>query len=269
MQKMSGSWALITGASSGIGKEFAIQLAKHGLSLLLVARRKERLEQIAQELKEKYQIQVELIPSDLTQENACQEVFEKATASNRKVQVLINNAGCGQYGPFLNSTLDEYLKTINLNIVALTKLTYLFSKHMSEHKLESYITNIASIGAYQAVPHFGVYCGTKRYVLDFSETLNHEFQGTNIHICCVSPGGTYTEFMDASGQTLKKMAHTSMMKTNTVVSIALKSMDNKRSSVITGFTNNLFAHFPRFLPARWAMRISHFFFSLAVSYKEK
>jgi len=263
MKDYKNKWALITGASSGLGADFARQLSQKGMNVIIVARREERLNKLKDELLKKYNNQVEVIVADLASEQGPKDAFDKAI-QGKQIQVFINNAGNGSFGGFLDRNLDEYLRTIDLNIKALTKFAYYFIEHASEHGLPSYLGNIASIAAYQAVPRFGVYTGSKKYVRDLSETLAFEFRGTNISVTCISPGGTYTEFMDASGQVLKGPGRSSMMSSEKVVRIGLKALFNKRPAVVTGFMNNIICFMPRLLPASWVMAISHFAFSMSV-----
>lgn len=265
---MKGSWGIITGASSGIGKDFARQLAKRGVNTIIVARRLERLNEFKKELETKYQVQAECIQADLTQEDAPKMIFDEATKNNRKVQFLINNAGVGNYGSFLDYDLESHLKTIQLNITSLTKMTYYFARHMRDHDLESHIVNVASIAAYQAIPEFGVYCGTKKYVKDLSETLYHEYKSTNLHVCCVSPGGTYTEFMDHSGQVLKKSAQASMMSSQEVARIGIEASLKKKSAVVTGLLNNIVVFLPRLLPTNLLIKIGDLAMKMSVSKKK-
>ncbi len=246
---LRGAWGLVTGASSGIGADFARVFAKNGLNLILVARRQNKLELLKSELQKEYNIEVEVIVSDLSLVNSAQEVFNQAT-NNRSVQVLINNAGRGQYGPTLSNSLQDHTNTINLNITSLTQLTYLFLEHMSKHNLESYISNIASIASYVTLPYFGIYTGSKRYVKDFTLALYDEYKKSNIHFCCISPGGTYTEFMDHAGQELTKQGHASMMSSQKVVEIGIKAMNFKKALVVTGILNKLVTLLPRFFPER-------------------
>ena len=267
-RRLEGQWAVITGSSSGIGEEYAKQLAQLGANLILVARRKERLEKLSADLSAQYKVQVEVFPADITDAKTCEELVAFATSGGRNVQVLINNAGRGGYGPFLDYSLEEYLHTIDLNIVALTRLTYLFTAHMSRHNLPSYITNVASIAAYVGVPRFGVYTGSKKYVRDLTETLYHEFKNTNLHFCCVSPGGTYTEFLENANQKLKKSGHSNMMTSEEVVSIGMEAMLMKKEAVVTGWKNKLAVFFPRFFPNRWVLAISELAMSGSIDYQK-
>jgi uncharacterized protein len=260
-------WCVVTGASSGIGESFARLLASHGANLILVARRKERLLSLKEELQKTYQIEVDLFSADISDLSQCDALFEYATKDNRKIQMLINNAGRGVFGPFLSSKIDDYLQMIQLNIVSLTKLTHLFTSHMKTHGLPSHVANVASIASYISLPRFSAYAGSKKYVRDFTETLNYEFRNSNIHFTCINPGGTWTEFMDVSGQKMKKSANPFMMTPHQVASIALKGMINKKHSVITGWLNRLICIIPNFLPTKIVMAIGDQ--SMAMTVDEK
>jgi short-subunit dehydrogenase len=267
MTDLKNAWALVTGASSGIGKVYAMELAKLGMNIIVVARRADKLSEVKSEIEKKYNREVVIIQSDLSLRDAPREVFEQAT-ENRQIQVVINNAGIGFYGPLEDHELSQYQQTIDLNISSVTAMTYLFLKHMKEHGLKSYITNIASIAAYQGIPYFGVYCGSKKYVRDFTEALSYEYRKSNIHLCCVCPGGTYTEFTQHSGQELKKAGHASMMSAEKVVQIGLKSMFNRRVTIITGFINFLACQVGRILPGCVALWVGHQAMKNSVSYKK-
>ncbi len=262
------AWALVTGASSGIGRVYVRELAKLGMNIVVVARRKDKLDELKLEIKEEFNREVEIIQSDLSVRGEPKAVFEQAI-KDKLIQVVINNAGIGFYGPFEDHSIDQYQKTLDLNITALTHLTYFFVHHMKEHGKPSFITNVASIAAYQGIPLFGVYCGTKKYVRDFTEALSYEYRNTNIHLCCVCPGGTYTEFTAHSGQNLKKAGHASMMSSEKVVQIGLKAMFEKKMTIITGVMNFIACHFGRFLPGRWALLVGHLAMNNSVSYRKK
>ncbi len=243
-----GSRAVITGASSGIGKEYARQLAALGSDLVLAARRLDRLEELAKELKEKYRIQVQCIQIDLSVIGAAKELFEKATANSQKVNLLINNAGVGKYGLFMDFPLEDHQATLTVNTVAPTEITYLFVSHMLAHGLKSYITQVASIAAFQPVGNFSVYSGTKGYLRYFSETLAFELKNTSIQVMCLCPGGTYTEFFEHSGQKITSSGHATMMSAERVVRLSLQAMFKGKTVFVPGILNKLACFFPRLLP---------------------
>ncbi|MBI2522533.1 MAG: SDR family oxidoreductase [Bdellovibrio sp.] len=263
-----GMWAVITGASSGIGESMARELGREGVNLILVARRLDRLQILGAELKDKYQIEYQAIDADLSVPQETKRVFERATANGRMIQVLINNAGVGVYGPFMHYDVEQYSKTIQLNVTALTELTYYFVGHMQGHGKTSYISNVGSIASFLSVPYFSVYCATKHFVKEFTQTLNFELRKSNISVTLIAPGGTYSEFTEHSGQILKKSAHASMMSSELVARIGMDGMFKRRRYIVPGFLNSLMVHFPRFLPAKWMLALNDLAMRGAVDYKK-
>lgn len=241
--------ALITGASGGIGAAFAKALAQRQYNLVLVARSQDKLEQLATTLQQTHNIEIEVIPQDLAQANAGQTLFNIVTAKDIPVDLLINNAGFGDYGLFADSSLDKQLEMIQLNITALTALTHLFLVPMRDRAAGG-IINISSIAGFQPLPYMSVYAATKAFVLNFSEALWAENQDTGVTITCVCPGPTETEFFKAanfpSSATESVQKYTSPEE---VVTAALKSFDQKQANVVTGgLPNQLIVNVPRFLP---------------------
>ncbi|MBT3586423.1 MAG: SDR family NAD(P)-dependent oxidoreductase [Halobacteriovoraceae bacterium] len=264
---MTEIWTLITGASSGIGKDFAFQLAAKGQNLILVARRIERLEEIQKQLEETYGIKVQTIKADLSTRQAPGEVFKAATADGKKIQTLINNAGGGFYGPFLDHEVAKYVGNIELNITSLTQLTYLFTEHMKGHGLASQIANIASMASYMAFAEFSVYAGTKHYVRAFTEALNFEFKDSNIHFIAIHPGGTKTEFLEKAGQELKNDDDWAMMESKEVVTIAINAMEKKKTNVVTGLMNSSLTCLMKFMPHGLKMTLGASAMKKSINYK--
>lgn len=187
--------AIITGASNGIGLEIAKRLAQQNVNLILVARSKNKLQEIANQLEHSYHIQCMVMPSDLTQPNAVEDLYQ--ALANIKIDFLINNAGCGDFGLFQDVSWDKYQQTLNLNIIALTKMTHRFLPKMLEQK-SGQIINIASTAAFQPLPWMAVYAATKSYVLSLSEALNYELKDTSIRVLAICPGATNTGFAAAA-----------------------------------------------------------------------
>jgi short-subunit dehydrogenase len=245
--------ALITGASSGIGADVARKLAAQGMDLVIAARRKDRLEALAQEIKKSFPVEVECIESDLTQINSVQKLFDAATAGGKIVSVLVNNAGIGKYGPFLEFPLEAHQNTVRVNSEAPMELCYLFSKHMLAHGRPSHILNVASIAAYQPVAYFSVYSGTKGYLMYFSEALAFELKNTNVKVTCLCPGGTHTEFLAIAGQELTSSGHSTMMTSEAVAELGVRAMLRGQVICVPGFLNQLACFFPRFFPRRFGL----------------
>jgi short-subunit dehydrogenase len=245
---LAGHRAVITGASSGIGKEYANQLASLGADLVIAARRIDRLESLAEEIRKSHKVQVDCIQIDLCSANASDLLYQKATENGKKVTLLINNAGIGNYGAFLDFAISDHKNTLQVNTVVPTETTYLFAKHMLSHGKESYIVNVASIAAFQPVGYFTVYSGSKGYIRYFSETVAFELRKSPIHVMCLCPGGTYTEFFEHSGQKITSSGHSAMMSVESVVQLAIRAMLNKKTVFVPGVLNKLACFFPRLIP---------------------
>ncbi|HTL11647.1 MAG TPA: SDR family oxidoreductase [Bdellovibrionota bacterium] len=248
MKNLNGMWAVVTGASSGIGEEYARQLAERGASVIVVARRQDRLDKLAEALKAKYGVEADTIALDLSKDGSAQALFSKATAGGRKIQILVNNAGIGAYGPFLERPLDRQMDTIKLNLFSLTETTYLFAQHMLSHGKPSYVSNVASIASFVHVPRFAVYSGSKYYVRTFSEALHFELKGSNIQVSCLCPGGTYTEFLEQAGQSLTASGRMAMMSAAAVAKVGIDGMLKGKPTVVPGLINKLMVFLPRIMP---------------------
>ena len=266
MKKLSR--AVITGASSGIGEAFANLLASQGVNLVIAARRSEHLNLLAAKLTEKFKVKVEVLPLDLTEEDAPEKLFNFATQNGAPVDLLINNAGAGPYRHFLETSLVDHKNIIQLNLTSLTTLCHLFAGHMIQNKKQSYILNVASIAAYQPVSKFAVYCGTKTYVRLFSEILKFELEDTNVSISCLCPGGTNTEFLEKNNQR-SKSGDTFLMSAEKVARIGLDGTLAKKAIIIPGFFNKLTCFFPRFLPNKMNLMLSKNAMALAVEEKDR
>lgn len=224
--------ALITGASSGIGKEFAHVHAEGGGNLVIVARREDKLNALKQELESKYNIQVMVIVKDLTQPQAASEIHKAVKSADMKVDYLINNAGFGGRGKFHEREWEKDLAMINLNVVALTALTRLFLPDFVTRN-EGKILNVSSTASLIAGPLQAVYYATKAYVTSFSNALAEELHDTNITVTALLPGATETEFADTSG-----MNETSMFQqtftARSVAEVGYKAMLEGRLDIIAG-----------------------------------
>ncbi len=241
--------ALVTGASFGIGAAFAQALAKQGYRLILVARSQDKLEQLAQQLQQGYQVETEVIPQDLTETNAPQTLFDLITVKGINVDLLINNAGFGDYGAFAESSLSRQLEMIQLNISALTALTHLFLNPMRDRRSGG-IINIASIAGFQPLPYMSVYAATKAFVLSFSEALWAENKDSGVMITCVCPGPTETEFFKAANFPSSATESVSNYASPEVVAeMGIKAFEAKQVNVVTGgLPNQVIVNLPRFFP---------------------
>jgi uncharacterized protein len=245
------STALITGASSGIGAAFAEVLAKDRMDLVLVARSEDRLQQLANTLQSIHGIRVDVIVQDLTQPEAATVLYRAVAALGIEIDLLINNAGFGDYGSFGDRPRQKQLDMIALNVAALVDLTHQFLPQMQQRRSGS-ILNIASIAAFQPMPYMSVYAATKAFVLSFSEALWAENQNTGVHIMAVCPGPTESQFFEAADfpKTLASNSQ-SIASAEAVVQEALQALKNRQSNVVAGgLANQAIANASRFLPRR-------------------
>jgi uncharacterized protein len=228
LKERYGEWALITGASSGIGREFARQLAQSQFNLVLIARREERLKALALELKKLNGIHIVVIPLDLSKPHFITSIEKEISGIN--IGLLINNAGITVSSNFLESDLEKQLEVIDVNIKAVTNLTYFFCKKMMT-KGKGGVINVASASGFLPVPKWSVYAASKAYVLHFTEALWYEFKVYGIDILALCPGATSTEFGNNLNQQIG-------MNAADVVKTALRNLSQK-PSVIPGFKNKI------------------------------
>ena len=230
--------ALVTGASAGIGREFAHQLATRAASLVLVARRIDRLEELRAELLGRNpNLEIEVRPTDLAEREAVDELIAWAAAQRPAIDLLINNAGLGDLGAFATSDPRKIDAIMLVNIVALTRLTRGLLPTMIGQKRGA-ILNVSSSAGFLPIPNFAVYAATKAYVTSFSEALRSELRGTGVGVTALCPGPVRTEFTDVAQRggagpapTGPTLAHVSVEQ---VVTAALRGVERKRPIVIPG-----------------------------------
>jgi short-subunit dehydrogenase len=253
-------YALITGASKGIGKAIAEELAVRKFNVLLVARSGELLEQVAEGIKTRYGVKAEWMALDLSSPDAAQKVFDWCNQKQYNIKALVNNAGYGLSGPFEKYSLEEHLNMMQLNMATLVGMTRLFLP-LLRRQSRAYILNIASSAAYQAVPGLSLYAATKSFVLSFSRGLHQELHKTPVSVTCISPGATDTDFPNRAqvGEKGMKAAQKLNMSPAAVASIAVRAMLAGKSEVVTGFVNKLGAAMawllPKTLVERTAMKL--------------
>jgi hypothetical protein len=242
--------ALITGASSGIGAAFADELAKQQTNLVLVARSEDKLNQLADRLRQIAPIQVEVLVADLTQTGANQAIFDRVSQKGLTIDLLINNAGFGDYGAFSDRPLAKQLEMIQLNVLALVELTYLFLPGMKSQGSGS-IINVGSIAGFQPLPYMSVYAATKAFVLSFTEALWAENRQFGIRVQALCPGPTSTNFPNVA-EFPNSMNFSGPQKLATPEEVVLQSLEalaKNESTVVTGgLGNQLIVNIPRFLP---------------------
>ncbi|MGO8718027.1 MAG: SDR family NAD(P)-dependent oxidoreductase [Acidobacteriaceae bacterium] len=243
-------YALITGASSGIGEEFARTLAGRGWSLVMVARSQDRLEKVRSELMSAHMgIDVVAIPLDLTTPGVAADLFQRTQAANLDVELLINNAGFGAFGEFASLDRTRQRAMIDLNVGALVELTHLYLQPMMQRRRGGVI-NIASIAGYVPLPYSALYAATKAFVVSFSQALYEEARQHGVHVMVVNPGSTETKFFQVAGKS--PFSDPSRMQTAAqVVGESLRAFDRHKGSMITGARNRLFVRTMALLPWRW------------------
>lgn len=234
------SYALITGASKGIGKAIAFELAAKGYHLALVARSADLLQQVAREIRTKHSVDVQVFAADLSTPGAAQEVFGWTKQQEMTVSILVNNAGYGLSGLFESYPLEQHLAMLQVNCTTLVQLTYLFLPQLKQQK-EAHILNISSSAAYQAVPYLSLYAASKSLVLSFSRGLRYELRKTSVNVTCICPGSTDTDFATRAqvGEKAMKTAQKVNMTPEQVGKTAVKAMFSKKAEVITGAINKL------------------------------
>jgi short-subunit dehydrogenase len=242
------AYALITGASKGIGKSIAEQLAKKGIDLLLIARSENVLSEVAEDLTMKYQVNVQYLAVDLSNTQSSDLIKNWCEQNNFKIFILVNNAGYGLWGKFDGLTLKEQQNMLQLNMISLVDLTYHLLP-MLRKEPQSYILNVSSTTAYQAVPCFSLYAASKNFVLTFSRGLRYELRKSNVSVSCLSPGTTSTNFMErARMQALEKIAEKFAMPSEDVARTAVKGMFNKKAEIIPGLINKITVGLSYYMP---------------------
>jgi len=238
---------LITGASSGIGLELARLFAADRSDLILVARSKDKLESLAQELRRDQGIEVLVLPKDLADPAAPQAIFDQVAAEGRTVDVVVNNAGFGAVGPVARLAVERQTEMVQVNVAALTHLSRLFLPGMIERGRGG-ILNVGSTAGFQPRPNMAVYYATKAFVLSFTEALAEELVGSPIHVTCLAPGPTATGFGAASGMEKSLIFKLGAMDAGTVARAGYRGFRRGKVLVIPGLKNRLGAFSVRLGP---------------------
>jgi len=242
-------WILIAGASSGFGEEFARQYAEQGHSLVLVARRLDRLQKIADALRQQFGIEVAVEQVDLSDVAAIVQLHQRLRERGIAIDILINNAGHGLQGPFIDSKLDAALAMVQLDVASLTALTHMFAQDMRRRR-RGKILLVASILAYQGVQNFAVYSAAKAYVLRLGEALHRELKRDGITITTLCPGMSDTGFAVAAQQKITPALKLLMMRPASVVRAGIRALQPGRISVVPGWANKVSVIFMWATP-RW------------------
>jgi uncharacterized protein len=235
------NYALITGASKGIGKAIAEELASRNINVLLVARSEDLLLQVAQNIQLKYKVTSHYLAIDLASENASKQVYDWCVANNYTVNIVINNAGYGLSGKLNTYPLQDYKTMMQLNMNTVVEMSYCFLE-MLQKQNQSYIVNIASTAAYQSVPGLNIYSASKSFVLSFSRGLAYELKNTSIAVTCICPGATDTNFAAVANVTSEKalkMAKQFNMNPTQVAKIIVEGMLNRKKEIVPGLVNKI------------------------------
>lgn len=245
MDRWKDKWALITGASAGIGREMARLLAAAGVNLVLTARRRERLDELAAEARSRHGVKVEVFVADLSSAEAPRAIFDFTREKGIEIELLVNNAGFGAHGEFHTKPFDRLREMIEVNISAVMHLTHLFLPPMIERRRGD-ILIVSSTAAFQGVPYIATYAATKSFELFWGEALAEEVKRYGVRICAFCPGTTTTEFQQVAGspqnalrvpETAEKVART-----------GLRAMAAGKRMAISGRRNWVGAQMQRVLP---------------------
>jgi len=249
----AGKWALITGASAGIGWALAEELAAGGANLVLTARRTERLEKLAGELRAKHGVKTEIVSADLTKPEAAGQIYAFTSGKKIEVELLVNNAGFGAFGYVHEIPAETMAEMVQVNCTAVVALTRLYVPEMVARK-HGYVMIVSSVAGFQAVPFNTVYAATKAFDLLLAEGMAEELRETGVKVCALCPGPTTTEFQQVAQQPDRvfKVAETA----EKVARVGLEGVASGKSFVISGATNRLMMEAERLAPRRFVARMA-------------
>ncbi|MFM9839968.1 MAG: SDR family NAD(P)-dependent oxidoreductase [Cyclobacteriaceae bacterium] len=250
------AYALITGASGGIGLCLARELAQRKIDLLLVARSGDKLSTICDQLKKEFSIKAEYLSLDLSEPNAVNSLTNWLMEKSFSVNILINNAGYGIWGTVESTSSEKLNNMMQLNMNVVANLSHAMLPELKKHA-KSYILNVASTAAYQAVPTLATYAASKAFVVLFTRGLRFELKETSISVTCLSPGATSTNFIDRAGMdAMKERAEKFSMKPEAVAKIAINGMFKGKAEILPGFVNWISVQMtylmPKFIPEKIA-----------------
>jgi len=253
IEQWRGKWALVTGTSAGIGRALASELAAGGTNLLLVARRRERLEELAAQILAQGGVRAEIFASDLTCPEAPEKIMNFTRENEIEIDLLINNAGFGAYGEFPKIELDRQLEMVSVNISAVMRMTYVFAQPMMERRRGD-ILIVSSTAAFQPVPYMAVYAATKAFDLHFAEALAEEMSAYGITVCALCPGSTVSEFHSVARE--PKRVQRRQESAAKVARTGLAALAAGRSYVISGAMNYISTHAERIATRRTVARVA-------------
>ncbi len=253
MEHWRGKWALVTGASAGIGWALAEQLAARGANLVLTARRADRLARLADDVTSRYKVQAHIFATDLTRLETPAEILRFTEQRHLPIEVLINNAGFGAYGEFRKIEAQRLLDMVQVNIASVVHLTHLFLPAMVERH-SGYILIVASTAAFQPVPYISAYAATKGFDLLFAEGLAEEVRRHGVRVCALCPGSTASEFNEVAGLPSHKAGP--QESNEKVARVGLQALAQGKPRVISGSLNWLSVEAQRLAPRRLVTRVA-------------
>ncbi|WP_018341716.1 SDR family NAD(P)-dependent oxidoreductase [Cytophaga aurantiaca] len=243
------NYALITGASKGIGKSIAEALAAKGNNLLLISRSEETLKELSLSIGQRYKVRVDYLAADLSHAGSTEVILKWLTEKNYSVDTLVNNAGYGIWGKFSDRSIESHNEMLQLNMLTLVQLTYALIPQLKKHP-KSYILNVASTAAYQAVPTLSLYAASKSFVLLFTRGIRLELQSTGVSVSCLCPGPTATDFVERAGMSadIKKKSDTFSMTADEVAKIGVNGLYKGKAEIIPGLLNKIIVVLTAWLP---------------------
>src|SRR6202047_1576787 len=255
MTPWKGKWALVTGASAGIGAALARELAAGGTNLVLTARRTDRLQALARGLAKTHKTSAEIFAADIAQPHAPEEIFAFTTANKIEIDLLINNAGFGQYGEFTNSDMKRLLDMVQVNCAAVVHLSRLYLPDMVRRR-RGHVMIVASTASFQAVPYLSTYAATKAFDLLLAEGLAEEMKPHGVRVCALCPGSTESEFAEVAGQSHIAATRANRETAEKVARTGLRALATGKSHVISGLGNYLGMLGQRLVSRRMVARVA-------------
>ena len=249
-RRMAEGTALVTGASEGIGYELTRLFAENGYDVVMVARSKDRMKEIADEVENEFGISAQVIKKDLSVPGSSEEVYEKSP----EIDVLVNNAGIGTCGFFHENDTEREVDTVRLNVETPTHLTRVFLEDMVERD-EGRILNVSSMAAFQPGPTMAVYYATKAYLLSFSEALSNELKSTGVSVTALCPGPTETAFIQKAGEENSRINEGDKMSQRTVAEAGYNGLMKGKNVVVPGFKNRMLVRLTKIAPKSLVIRV--------------
>jgi hypothetical protein len=247
-------YTLITGASRGIGEAMARYCAAKKFNLILIARSKDKLFELSYKLNEEFGVDVKVYSADLTEPNAAEEIYKWCIENNLQINILINNVGVGLYGKFHDLSLKSQLDLIQLNQIVTISMVHHFLPMLEEHQ-ESFILNVASTACYQPIPYMSVYAATQSFIQSYSLALREELKPKRIHVSCLCPGPTATDFFDRAGlESLPVNSSEIKMAAEEVAEVAIEGTLDHVAEIVPGTSNTIGAYFSKLFPNKWVVK---------------